>query len=147
MCKVSDQLKLCTCNAVGEEPSTHYWILYKYRVSNAQLIGLLMLPITFNPDIEQYNRNTLKHLLNEKNCFDFDVQLEENDCLELNFRVEPEQEKHLRSKGEVLGPKFVTYEFEYKNGRWVDAEWNPFHNDLTEKMRGKITNAFENGGY
>jgi len=142
MCKVSDQLKLCTCHAVEEEPETHYWILYKYRESNAQMIGLVMFPIKFSLDVESYNRKTLEHLLNVKNCFDFNVKLDENDRLELNLYVDIEQEKHLRSKAKILETKFVRYEFEYKNGKWVDAEWNPFHNDLTKKMQGKIVNAF-----
>jgi len=141
MCKISDQLKLCTCHAVEEEPETHYWVLYRYRESNMLTVGEVMLPPQFYPEIEQYNHDALARLLNQENCFDFEVRLEENDRLELNLRVKPGQEEHL-IKGETCGPKFVSYEFGYKNGKWIDAEWNPFNNNLTKKMQGKIANAF-----
>lgn len=142
MCKVCDQLRLCTCNVLEEEPKSHYWILYKRYEDGTQTIGDLLLPALFTPEIQQYNNDMLARLLNQGDCFDFDADLKENDLLELNLRIGSKQEKHFLSTNGSNGSKFVSYEFEYKNGKWVDAEWNPFHNNLMQKMQGKMANVF-----
>jgi len=141
MCKVSDQLKLCTCHGVGEEPKTHYWVLYQ-KGGGGEAVGEVMFPPQFLPEIQEHNLALLERLLNQGNCFDFDIKLEENDRLELHLHVDPEQEKKLIFMGTSTIPEFVDYKFRYRQGEWVDAEWNPFHNDLIEKMQGKIVDAF-----
>lgn len=91
MCKISKQLKLCTCNDVAEKPETNYWVLY--QEGGEVVIGDLLPPSGLLPELGNYNHEILTRLLNVGNCFDFDAQFEENDCLELNFSITPELRK------------------------------------------------------
>jgi hypothetical protein len=51
-----------------------YWILYQ-EGGGRDVVGELMPPVGFIPDVHNYNNAALARLLNEGNCFDFDINL------------------------------------------------------------------------
>lgn len=146
MCKVSDQLKLCTCHAMEKKPKTHYWVLYGHHEEETLTVGEVMLPPMFTPQIHEHNHDILMRLLNQGDCFDFDAHLKEGDHLEIHLHVEPKQQKYFLSTCKSAGTQFVSYEFDYKNGKWVNANYNPFHNNLMQKLQGTIEHVFEENG-
>ena len=140
MCKVSDKLKLCTCKTTNVEDLKHYWILYKYADIGVCTMGDYIMPEPIAEKEDRYNINTLQALLNEGNCFDFEIELEENDRLEFHFSCVQ------NSIGMIPAAKvdYLTYTFSYKSSKWTIEEFDPFHNNLDEKLNGKIVKPFLN---
>ena len=136
MCTVSDKLKLCACKTENVERLKHYWILYKYQKSEVIMMGEPMLPQEWEIGKEnnKYNKTKLETLLNERNCFDVDLRINNKDILELNFsytsKTNPEITTHL------------VYEFIYKKNKWTVSEYCPFNTDKSQKQQGKIKNPF-----
>jgi len=141
MCKVSDKLKLCTCKTTNVEDLKHYWILYKYADIGVYRMGDYIMPEPIAEKEDRYNINTLQALLNEGNCFDFEIELEENDRLEFHFSCTQNSNSMIpAAKG-----YYFTYTFSYKSGKWTEEEeFDPFHNNLDEKLFGKIVKPFLN---
>lgn len=137
MCTVSDKLQLCTCNVENIDQLKHYWILYKYQKSEIFLMGEPMLPQEYiiGENNDAYNKKKLETLLNERNCFDIELPINNKDILELNFtytsKTDPENTVHL------------VYEFVYKKNKWKVHEFGPFDTDKLQKHRGKIKNPFD----
>ncbi|SDE25101.1 hypothetical protein [Niabella drilacis] len=136
MCTVSDKLKLCTCKTENVEQLKHSWILYKYHKSEVILMGEPMLPQEYEigKENEEYNKKKLETLLNERNCFDVDLTINNKDILELNFsctsKANPDRTIHL------------VYEFIYKKDKWTVSEYDPFNTDKLQKQQGKIKTSF-----
>lgn len=108
MCKVSKDLKLCSC--VGEISESdigkleHYWI-YE-RLTNGEQSRFRIGETVYTVDrIQALNVQGLTETLNSRNCFDFELTPEQDDKLELYFTC---KESSLRTN----------FEFRYKNGAW-----------------------------
>lgn len=76
MCKVSDKLKLCACKIEKGTQLSNHWILYRYKERGIQMLGISFLPQDYaiSKESDNYNKTTLETLLNEGNCFDFDLK-------------------------------------------------------------------------
>lgn len=83
MCHISSQLQLCTCDFKDGRPD-NYWRLITPSDSDSILLGQLIAPLNFEiGNAEAQNIKWLGQRLNERNCFDREIGLKENDELEL----------------------------------------------------------------
>jgi len=135
MCTISDKLKLCTCKAADVEVLKHYWVLKKPLENGIIMIGTIMPPANIGVEIEKYNIDALTKQLNDGNCFDKDVMLihGENYILELHFTCFPE----------LYAENYIVYAFIYKNGKWLETEYDHFENNLGKIQGGRIVNPFK----
>ena len=85
MCKVSDKLKLCSCNAEKVESLKHFWVLNRPENLGQCIIGEIMPPADIGKQIENFNIERLRKHLNDGNCFDVILSHQEKDILELHF--------------------------------------------------------------
>ena len=85
MCKVSDQLKLCSCKTDVVEKLKHYWILKRHNGGNTNVIGEAILPQNSFETADKINFTTIAKMLNSGNCFEIELQHQKNDILELHF--------------------------------------------------------------
>ena len=85
MCKISTQLKLCTCKTKQAETLKHYWILYRPHFSGMEILGSINAPADIIMETNLYNEETFNTLLNAGNCFDVDMKVGEKDVLQLYF--------------------------------------------------------------
>lgn len=139
MCKVSDKLKLCTCGVDDINELPHYWILYKYADKGIWRVGQPIFPAVIGERTETHNIDTLQKLLNDGNCFDFEVKLEENDRLVFTFTCVDNANMMVSShRG-----NYLEYTFVWKNGAWIIGDWNPFRINLDEKLKGEILNPLK----
>jgi hypothetical protein len=106
MCTASNELKLCTCD-LGEEPPEDYWILYGYNKEKLQYIMGELVMLT--PDVEKQLTfgAFIECTLNDHNCFDVHLSIQEGDALEIR----------MNSAGEELH-----FYYKYDNGAWVMNE-------------------------
>ncbi len=122
MCRVSNKLKLCTCNA-DINTLKNYWVLHRFiKGKKDYIVGELTLPNYLDPEDDGHNRKLLPQLLNERNTWDIDITPKHKDRLLLSFTTEQDREFH--------------YGFEYRKSRWVECqydgiEWH-WHHDMTE---------------
>ncbi|MCO6462547.1 MAG: hypothetical protein J5I52_00220 [Saprospiraceae bacterium] len=114
----------------------HYWILYKYQQSEIISMGIPMLPQEWEigKENDKYNKMKLEALLNEGNCFDVDLSINNKDILELHFCY--------TSKTNPKTTTYLVYEFIYKKNKWIVNEYDPFNTDKLQKQQGKIKNPF-----
>ena len=117
MCKVSCQLKFCTCsrNAINKNA---YWTLYRYHDDQAiSVMGDLILPIPLDPGTDNFNREVLLSRVNEKEAWDFNLNPSPNDRLAVTINGQ---------QGGNYG--YVTYGFEYDayQKKWLEREFEPF---------------------
>lgn len=130
MCKVSDKLKLCTCEV--PDNNRHYWLLYRWvKGKNEILIGEFMLPFFIDKKINQLNNQLLVHLLNEGNVFDGSIFPKERDRLALSFYTPG------------VYSEYLTYGFSYWRKKWHPKgydwlEWQRQHDTI---KKGIILNA------
>jgi len=136
MCKVSGKLKLCTCKTQNVESLKHYWVLHKFHKSEFEIMGLPVLPQGFEigHETDRNNGDSLQAMLNEGNCFDVELQIDNKDILELHLSCTLKSD----NKNEV----HLVYEFEYKKGKWRKTSFDPFNTDKLQKDQGKIVNPF-----
>ncbi|WP_036678794.1 hypothetical protein [Daejeonella oryzae] len=127
MCKISTQLKLCTCKTREVETLKHYWILYRPDFSGMEILGSIIDPADITQEIALYNEGTLNILLNAGNCFDVDINVKEKDVLQLYFSCRN---------------SYLTYAFTFKKNKWISTAYDLFANDLAEKLSGKIKQPF-----
>lgn len=85
MCKISQRLQLCTCNQENIEDLENYWVLYRYQKSDMMIVGECLLPDNelIDPNNEIYNRTTLETMLNDGNCFDKALEINNRDSLDI----------------------------------------------------------------
>ncbi len=87
MCKLSNQLKLCTCDVGSVDRLEHYWVLHRFDPrKDDSVIGRLFMPHTLDGRVEAYNRSLLLQRLQEGDAFDVDLKPREGDRLQLTFR-------------------------------------------------------------
>jgi hypothetical protein len=133
MCKVSDNLKLCTCTGTVASLK-HYWIFHRFdKEKNVVVIGEPMLPAFISPEDDSFNREKLQLLLNEGNAFDTDIIAAEKDRLEISFCIGPEMTDR------------ISYGFEFRNGKWEPIEFDPlaWMGEYEEQEAGKIKNPMQ----
>lgn len=140
MCTVSDKLKLCSCKAENVERLKHYWILRRPTEKTHWVVGLMILPADIGKDADKLNQQNILRQLNSRNCFDIELQHQENDILELHFTIKANSRRNqnlLLSHGD-----FLAYAFKFKKGKWTKDNYNPFEIDFEEVQKGKIVRPF-----
>ncbi len=140
MCKVSINLKLCSCKIKGVKKPKHYWILKRPNGKENWILGQAMLPADIGEDATKFNISTIKKMLNEGNCFDVALQHQEKDILELHFTVDASVKKDTAMPHEG---NYLAYAFVYRKNKWRKAEYDPFSENLDDVQKGKIKKAFE----
>lgn len=139
MCKVSDQLKLCSCKTKDVEKLKHYWILKRHNGENNCIVGEAILPANIGEDTDRLNIKTLGKMLNSGNCFDVNLQHQENDILELHFTFHADPEKYLMLP---CHGNYLAYAFVFKNNKWKKTDFDPFGENLEDIQKGKIVRPF-----
>ena len=84
MCKVSDQIKFCTCGPEMDiEELDNYWIFYEeIHPKSEMVIGDTLLPSELDPkDLDAYNQKALKTRINECDAFDIPLEPQSGDRL------------------------------------------------------------------
>ena len=83
MCKISDQIKFCTCGPdIDIEDLENYWIFYRRNPDkNEMIIGDTLLPSELDPKDLAYNHQTLKKRINESDAFDLPLESQSGDRL------------------------------------------------------------------
>ncbi len=139
MCKVSDKLKLCSCNTNDARNLKHYWVLNKPACKDEFIVGDILPPANIGEQVEKFNINSLRKQLNNANCFDVELIHQENDVLELHFTCE---QNLISDDGASYLGTYLVYAFAYKNGRWKKISYDHFGNNLNVAAVGKISNPF-----
>lgn len=135
MCTISHQLKLCTCKNVLVKEPNNYWILYRQRDTNMEIMGTILQPEDGyeNNELKLMNTHTILTALNNGTCFDFPIHIKESNILNLHFTV-PATNQHAEQS-------FI-HEFVYTNGKWISTSFTPFNAAKHTKRKGKINHAF-----
>ena len=138
MCKVSDKLKLCSCETENVENLKHYWVLNRPIARGDRTLGSLMPPADIGEYFEKLNINSLRKQLNSGNCFDIELTHQENDILELHFTCTGNNllDQSTSYKGNLV------YAFSYKKGKWRKTAYDAFGNNLYTVKGGKISSPF-----
>lgn len=134
MCKISNRLILCSCDTEIDYDKDH-WMLNRFREGKEDIIeGMPMLPTFLDPDIDKYNIGLLTEMLNQGNCFDFEVEFRKKDQLVLFLKCDNDN-----WKSELF------YAFEFTGGKWREIETEPlmlnWYHDTIREVR--IKNSFE----
>jgi hypothetical protein len=120
VCKLSSQLKLCTCDVGSVDRLEHYWVLHRFDPrKDDSVIGKLFMPHTLDGRVEAYNRSLLLQRLQEGDAFDVDLKPREGDRLQLTFRCSE------ADASESLKGKIITYGYAWSAGRWVEQAFDP----------------------
>lgn len=139
MCKVSDQLKLCSCKTKNVEDLKHYWVLKRHNGEHNCIVGEAILPANIGEDVDKVNIRTLRKMLNSGNCFDAEMLHQENDILELHFTFYADPEKYFMLP---CHGNYLAYAFVFKNDKWRKTDFNPFGENLDDIQKGKIVRPF-----
>ena len=139
MCKISDKLKLCTCNTNNVEQLKHYWILRRPNGPNICLFGEAFLPANIGEQLDLINEKTILKMLNESNCFDKELQHQENDILEFHFSLNGDTKKHFM---QPYDSNYLIYAFKFQKGIWKKTCFDPFGQNLEDIQKGKILRPF-----
>ncbi|MCH2045148.1 MAG: hypothetical protein MK212_13615 [Saprospiraceae bacterium] len=147
MCRVDKEFILCTClpkspspqpvqhhkkskrwkrkksEPVIEPPLQWVWKLLRYAGPKViQMDGMLMEPDIDAQDLR--DKAVILKELNQRNCFDFDYELKEGDCLEISA-----QNNFLKS-----------FEFIVSQGVWVEGGYDPWQDEAIVTKRGHLSN-------
>lgn len=139
MCKVSKELKLCSCGGEVSEADLarldNHWMYERLGTGEQTLLKLGEAVIHID-EVERLNLARLREILNERNCFDFELVPKENDRLHLWFTFkESPNKKH--------------FEFKYEEGAWQftgEMDWldeNTSGLHYSTYFFGKIENPLE----
>jgi hypothetical protein len=127
MCKLSSQLKLCSCEASDVSKLESFWVLHRFDPrKNDMVIRRVMRADTLDPQLDTYNRSLLLQRLHEDDAFDVDLKLQSGDRLQLTFQCSESDE----AGQSVL--KRITYGYTWTAGRWSEEpysslEWQWHH--------------------
>ena len=139
MCKISHQLKLCTCKAKNVEDLHHYWVLKRPNGEQNYLMGEAIMPVNIGEAAEKFNITTLAKMLNSGNCFDIELQHQANDILELHLTLNADNKNNAAYSYHI---NTLVYAFLFKRGKWVKTDFDPFGASLDDIQKGKITDPF-----
>ncbi len=108
MCEVSKNLKLCTCNSDMDEIE-NVWMYARFVDGKRHFIlGEPMVPNYINPATNKVNKMRITRMLNQRNCFDIEINHMDKDQLHLSF------DKYS-----------LFYSFEYRNNKWKSIQSEP----------------------
>ena len=115
MCKVSNQIKFCTCGPNTEiEELDNYWVFYRRNPDkNEMIIGDTLLPSELDPKDRVYNQKLLEKRINESDAFDVPLKPQSGDRLIIHLTT---------PMGDINSVD--DYEFAYKEA-WAICESNP----------------------
>jgi hypothetical protein len=132
MCRISNQLKLCTCHA-GKARPRNYWVFQRPgKYNDIQMMGEPVMPAMIDPEDDAFNATLLQKLLNEGDVFDIDLKPRSKDRLQLSFYVnQPEEGSE---------SNHIHYCFIYKRGKWCKHIYDLFEweGEPEEEVMGQI---------
>lgn len=123
MCKISDNLKLCSCKPAERKHLKHYWVLSRPNLRGEEILGDIILPADIDLSTEFHNRETLSRLINTGECFDVEMNHRENDVLILHFSCRD---------------SYLAYSFVFSENEWKYKEYDPFENGLDRVKKGTV---------
>jgi hypothetical protein len=129
MCKVSDQIKFCTCvdDNIDIEELNHYWVLHRYnKDKNVTVMGTSVLPSDLQPQFE-VNETLLINTLNRREAFDKKIELEKGDRLEVVLCNNSEDDE-------------LYYNFKFTGKKWefIESDCFDLMNNFDEVKVGEI---------
>ena len=139
MCTVSDQLKLCSCKTKNVEALKHSWVLKRPNGGQDCIIGEAILPANIGEEVDKINIRTIRKMLNSGNCFDIELQHQENDILVLYFTFYADPDKYFMLP---CHGNYLAYAFVFKNNKWRKTDFDPFGENLNNIQKGKIVKPF-----
>ncbi len=111
MCKISKQLKLCTCNN-SEVKAKDVWTYFRIvQGKNLLMVGELVWMKELIPSEKATQKRVLCRMLNNSNCFDFVLKPIEGDVLQIIFEAEEEN--------------MVVHNFIFANNKWKSCQIDP----------------------
>lgn len=110
MCDLSQGFKLCSCDGDKLSPNEIGWVL-KRRNPDKQFDRIMGKPFIYQMNLseQQLKSNTAKQL-NDRNCFDFDYQAQEDDFLTIK-----------------AGKDNFWMAFRYQKGLWQEDDSTKFN--------------------
>ena len=145
MCRVSDKLRLCSCEA-GMENLKNYWEFSRYNPDEGiHVLGSMIMPAELSAKDNKFNRKLLSRLLNDGNVFDITLNPKDKDLLTLVFSALPDDytpESYENDLRYQHGNR-VEYNFVYQNGKWIVVKHDAFSRkeNHVEEQTGEIVNA------
>lgn len=112
MCKISDEIKFCTCAEV-EHPDglDNYWVFHRFDKNKDELVvGMILRPMDIDPVLYETNQTLLTERLNQPDAFDTDMKPRAKDRLLLCFKQ---------------GNASMEYGFEYRARSWKPISYHP----------------------
>ncbi|SDE16864.1 hypothetical protein [Niabella drilacis] len=122
MCRISDELILCTCTDENQSTESPYtWKLYRQQ-EYIELLGRFFPSAQLRADIIRDNYSTLLYRLNSGNCFDKEIPLEDGDELNLflNVPLNKKNKRYINRNVQVFNPYslLLEYRFRFESGKW-----------------------------
>lgn len=126
MCTEIHQLILCSCEEPNEKSvqiNEYQWVLTRFIQSKeSNRFGKIKRPTDLDKEI---TIEEMKDEMNKRNCFDFDYNPQERDCLHMD---------NGRS-----GADYKYFNIIYGNGKWMQGRNAPFGRSITTELaRGKV---------
>ena len=109
MCKVSDEIKFCSCAELKHTDGLdNYWVLYRPSGKEDEdlLIGICPPPTSFRDRHFKLNECTILDRLNSGEAFDRPMELQKNDRLEVVLQLDSTQEA-------------FSYYFKFCGRKWI----------------------------
>ncbi|GAA4334965.1 hypothetical protein [Flaviaesturariibacter amylovorans] len=136
MCRVSNQIKFCTCAKPDELAQLKsYWVFHSFdQDKGIHMMGRPLFPASIDLKDDAANKKILLVRINEPDAFDMPLSPKERDALIIVFEVP-------RQKGEYMDHgSFVRYQFQFKAGKWVTHHYKYFEVECThnEEKWGKV---------
>lgn len=126
MCNLSKGFKLCSCDGDKLAASEIGWVL-KRRDNNKEISSIRGKPFIYQMNLseKQLKAHTVQQL-NERNCFDFEYQPQEDDFLTIK-----------------AGENNFWMAFRYQKGLWQEDEstkFNTWRQQLDHYKKGIVEN-------
>ena len=114
MCRVSDQIKFCTCAIdINVEEMDNYWVLYRRDPNkNDMVMGCVNSLLGLDRKNFEVNYRILEKRINESYAFDIPLALKAGDTLHINLTT-PKTEIYAEDN----------YAFVY-NTKWTRCDYN-----------------------
>ena len=113
MCKISPNLKLCTCAVEDASSLKDYWVLQRPYERDFHILGTTVMPFTLDFEDEKHNLEILLKSLNSGDCFDVVLDVRDKDILDIHFDCQGNE---------------IVYAFVFEKGKWEVGEYDPFGN-------------------
>lgn len=130
MCKITSQVKFCTCKATSTEKLHNYWALYRRnKDKNIMIIGEVMLTYKLLNSNYELDYALLETRLNEADAFDVPLQSKAHDVLKIVLK---NNEYYKRQE----------FTFTYYKSKWIRKEADDFYlmGHYDEVQFGKLRN-------